>query len=398
MLHALIIPSWYPETPSDISGSFFREQAIALARAHCKVGVIYPQRRPMRSWNHGVQGLEETEDSGVSVLRWRGIKWLSLFSGGNAVLWLRDGMKLYECYVRHHGVPDIIHAHAAIYGGVLARRISRRFGMPYVITEHSSAYARNLIDDRQRTLADDTARHASQRFAVSESFCAFLEGYFGAGAGAGSWDPMPNMVSHRFSGFPLQDTGRKAGGFVFVSITALRKNKGVNDTVNAFACAFPQEKEVSLVIGGDGAERNHLEALVKQLGLEKRVRFLGALSREQVPEVVSAADAFVSSSHYETFGVAVVEALALGRPVIATRCGGPESIVRNGDGILVPPSDVDALAEAMRAMRNNIEDYDAVEMRHACISRYSETAIAARLIACYRDVLGSRQSHQEKSA
>jgi glycosyltransferase involved in cell wall biosynthesis len=393
-LHVLVIPSWYPETPVDISGSFFREQATALVKAHCKVGVIYPQRRSIRNWYRGAYGLDEQDEDGVSVLRWYGIKWLSLFSGGNALLWLRDGIRIYKRYVKRHGVPDIIHAHSAIYGGVLAQRIRQRFGVPYVITEHSSVYVRNMLDDRQRKLAGDAVRLASRRFAVSESLCALLEKYFGMGAG--SWETLPNMVNHMFAEYPLQGPVRKSDGFVFVSITALKNNKGVDDLINAFARAFTHKKEVRLVIGGDGAERANLQALVKRLGLESRVRFLGALSRRQVLETVSVADAFVSSSHYETFGVAVVEALALGKPVIVTRCGGPESIVQERDGMLVPTSDVDSLAEAMKVMRNNIEKYDASEIRQACLCRYSEAAVTARLISCYENLPGTRQSVPER--
>ena len=78
-----------------------------------------------------------------------------------------------------------------------------------------------------------------------------------------------------------------------------------------------------------------LEALVQEKALTEQVTFLGSLTREQVRQEVSEADAFVLSSEYETFGVVVIEALALGKPVIATRCGGPESIVVPSVGYLV---------------------------------------------------------------
>jgi len=198
-----------------------------------------------------------------------------------------------------------------------------------------------------------------------------------------------------FTDFPLQSARRKADDFVFVSITTLAKNKGVEDLINAFGRAFTNVSGVRLVIGGDGVERRRLGELVKQLDLVSRVEFLGALSRGQVLEEVSTADVFVTSSYYETFGVAVVEALALGKPVIATRCGGPESTVRERDGILVPSSDVVALADAMRSMHTNYEKYDAPEIRQACARRFGEAAIVTRLIACYKDVLGSRYGNQE---
>ena len=388
-MHVLVIPSWYPVSPNDVRGSFFREQAIALARANCKVGVIYPQHRSIRKWYGGPFGLNRQDDNGVSVFRRNGIKWLSLFPNGNAFLWLRDGIKLYKRYVKNQGVPDIIHAHSTIYGGVLAHRIHQRFGVPYVITEHSTGYARDILTDGQRQLATDAIRNASRRYAVSEPFCKLLQDYFGIQNGM--WGTLSNIVNRSFSGFPIHSSPRNSSEFVFVSIALLTQNKGIHDLICAFSRAFPHEKSVSLIIGGDGVERPHLEVLVQKLGLVSQVQFLGMLSREQVLEQVAAADAFVSSSHYETFGVAVAEALALGKPVIVTRCGGPESIVRSLGGVIVPPGDVDSLTVAMKSMRENVAKYDSREIREACISRYSEAVITSHLVTSYKKIIDSRQ-------
>jgi len=138
---------------------------------------------------------------------------------------------------------------------------------------------------------------------------------------------------------------------------------------------------------GDGPERSKLQALAVELDIEKSVKFTGLLSRQEVLTTIANADAFVLSSRYETFGVVVIEALALGKPVIATRCGGPESIVRQEDGILVPVDDIGALAAAMEKIIKNQEEYDPIEIRKACINRYSESAIAEKLIKIYSSVI-----------
>ena len=366
-----------------------------MVGAGCKVGVIYSQRRSIKDWYNGPHGIVRQKDNEITTLRLNGIKWMSLFSNGNTHLWLRDGIKLYERYVRSEGVPDIIHAQSNIYGGILAYRINKKFGVPYVITEHSTGYARDRISYRQRQLAADAVKNASRRFAVSEPFCDFLQNYFGLQNG--SWEPLPNIVNRSFTEYPLSDSASNTGKFVFVSIALLTPKKGIRDLVNAFSRAFSHDKKVHLVIGGDGVERQQLEELVRKLGLSTQVVFLGALSREQVLEQVEAADAFVSSSHYETFGVVVAEALALGKPVIATRCGGPESIVRNRDGILVAPANVEELAEAMKSMRENIEKYDSQEIRQACISRFGEATVTAILIENYKDAIDSVKSDVVRS-
>jgi glycosyltransferase involved in cell wall biosynthesis len=115
--------------------------------------------------------------------------------------------------------------------------------------------------------------------------------------------------------------------------------------------AVAEVPEVSLVVVGDGPDREALERQSTQLGLDGRVRFVGSRSRDDVLRTLYAADAAVLSSRYENFPHLVVEALAVGTPVIATSVGGVPEVVRDGEnGLLVPPGDADALAAAIRRL------------------------------------------------
>jgi len=106
---------------------------------------------------------------------------------------------------------------------------------------------------------------------------------------------------------------------------------------------------VDLALAGDGPERGRLGALVAELGLGDRVRFLGAQPRETVLELLAAADGELLSSGWENFPHALVEGLAVGTPVIATGVGGVGEIVADGvNGLLVPPGEPEALAAAIR--------------------------------------------------
>ncbi len=105
---------------------------------------------------------------------------------------------------------------------------------------------------------------------------------------------------------------------------------------------------MTLAIAGDGPDRGALERRARELGLDGRVSFLGTVSREQVLRLFRAADASVLPSAWENFPHTVVEALAVGCPVIATAVGGVPEVVRDGEnGLLVPPGDAAALAEAI---------------------------------------------------
>jgi glycosyltransferase involved in cell wall biosynthesis len=101
---------------------------------------------------------------------------------------------------------------------------------------------------------------------------------------------------------------------------------------------------------------------------------------------------FVLSSLVETFGVVVAEALAMGVPVVATRSGGPESIVGADDGLLVPPGDELALADAMAVMVETRGDYNADLIRKRCIDRFSGAAVADALSGIYCRALAAARA------
>ncbi len=388
MSHILILPSWYPAHPGDINGVFFREQALALAKHGHRVGVISPHLRSLRQWRSlftGQRGIQQEIDAGLTTLRSYGTAWFLRSSSANAELWLTHGRRLFNQYVKCYGRPDLIHVHAMLNAGLLAQQMQRRDGVPYVVTEHFSGYARGTLRPVQLGMAASVAGNAARRFAVSRALCDLLQQKLGEAAGV--WEELPNIVEQRFLDRPLMRRVVSNRRFRFVCVALLTENKGTHLLLQAFARQFATDARVTLDIGGDGVERPRLEQLAGHLGVKDRVRFLGALSRDQVVEVMESADVFVLASRYETFGVVVIEALALGKPVIATRCGGPENIVREHDGLLVPAGDINALAEAMQQMRVDASRYPPDVIRASCASRYSEEAVVERLTRIYHQVV-----------
>lgn len=388
MCHVLIAPSWYPGSAVDAGGSFFREQAAALLKNGCRVGVVAPQLRSVREWKSlraGRYGVEITEDEGIPTVRWHGVRWFPRSPYLNGLYWVHVGLRLYNTYVERYGRPDVVHAHSALYGGVLARAIRERDGIPYVVTEHHTAYARGLIGRTERRIALNAVSGASRRLAVSESFSKVLQEYFGTAAG--DWEVLSNLVSDRFVKLRPSTVRPQRSEYVFLCIALLSPKKAVDNLLAAFASAFKGRQSVALRIGGDGPERARLVELADRLGIAEQVTFLGPLTRDEVAREMSDADAFVLPSRFETFGVVVIEALALGKPVIATRCGGPECIVRAQDGILVAVDDVPSLAQAMCQMLGAGSRYDPMEIQSSCIARFGEEAITARLKKMYHEVL-----------
>jgi glycosyltransferase involved in cell wall biosynthesis len=142
----------------------------------------------------------------------------------------------------------------------------------------------------------------------------------------------------------------------------LRREFGLNGATLAFAGRLTAQKSleraleavadadgVKLVIAGEGPEREPLQTRAGELGIGDRVTFLGAQPRERIVELFHAADATILSSSWENFPHTVVEALAVGTPVLAMQAGGVSEVVHDGvNGLLVAAGDTAALGEAVR--------------------------------------------------
>lgn len=381
-LHILIIPSWYPAFEGDIGGSFFREQAHALKKVGHKVGVIYPQVRSLKD----IKGIH-SKPYGQKYINDKGIPTYRLHHLGVPKLhklqykiWVKFGLQLFKKYVKEFGIPDILHVHSLKPAGYLALEIKYKYKVPFVVTEHSTAFARGLIKNSEIISLKDVVDASNYNIAVSQPFVKLLDNLFKVG----TWNYVPNIVNDDFLNINSDVVQKK---FTFLSVSLLSQKKAVDNLIKAFSCIKNRIPNAILHVGGDGDERENLEKLVKDLNLDDRVIFLGSLSRERVKLEMAKSSVFVLPSRYETFGVVLVEALALGKPVIATRCGGPESIINDTVGTLVEVDDIKQLSEAMLYSYFNYDKYNSEDIKQYCINNFSEEAVTSKLTEIYQSVL-----------
>lgn len=385
-MHILILPSWYPDTPSDVKGVFFRDQALALRNAGHKVGVVAPELRSLRtvfrnqSWGFAPH---YELDEGIATFRKPLLAGLPRVPYGNYLLFRRVASKLVSDYIHEHGKPDIIHGHVGIFAGAAAVDIGRKWGIPVVITEHSTGYAREVYAKWQLKLSERAFRQADSCIAVSPALASLLEELLPATRGFWSW--IPNVVANRFR---LPETFiQDPRPFRFLNLALMSEKKGQLDLIDAFDQLISEGFPAELWLAGDGPIREHLEAEALRRGLSDKIYFPGLVAPDKVPKMLETVDVMVIASHYETFGVVAAEALMAGLPVIATQCGGPECIVSQGDGLLVPPRDPHSLAAAMRQVGENLRSYDRHAIAERAKERFSGPAIAERLTAIYESVV-----------
>jgi L-malate glycosyltransferase len=387
LMHILIVPSWYPQTPNDVSGVFFRDQALALRNYGHEVGVLATSMRSLRSLARGKSTAPVFEnDQGLLTYRKEVLAALPRLPYGNFWLLKRAARKLFKRYISDHGKPDILHAHAAIFGGTIAAELSREFDLPLVLTEHSTGFARKIYSGWQLKLAQKAMCASTACIAVSPALAQLLKEKFPENGNSWLW--IPNVVADRFK--KPEPRNRRNRPIRFLNLALMTEKKGQFDLVQAFSLLEASGLDTELWLAGDGPIRSRLELMAHDYGVYNRVKFLGMVSPESVPNLLAEADVMVVSSHYETFGVVAAEALMAGIPVVSTRCGGPECIVEIGDGLLVEPRDPEKLAAAMLEISKNIDSYDSSKIISRARRRFSGSAIAAQLTCIYEQ---ARKAH-----
>jgi colanic acid/amylovoran biosynthesis glycosyltransferase len=240
---------------------------------------------------------------------------------------------------------DHVHAHTATYPLLTAWLCHRLTGVSYSFTAH----AHDIFADQsflRRRLA--TAEFA---VAISDFNRGFLAAY-----GGDRLTPVHvircgiELSAYRFRPRAPSETGRVRA----LCVAGLKDYKGHHVLLRALADGDPSLERVDLDLVGDGPRRQPLEALVRLLGLQNRVRFHGPLPEPAVLDLLERADLFVlpsviaSDGTMEGLPVVLVEALAAGVPVVATRISGVPELIRDGEtGLLAEPGRADDLRRAM---------------------------------------------------
>lgn len=382
-MHVLFVPSWYPMHYAPISGIFFQDQAQALHLDGLKVGVVYPNLRRLRTFNFSSDILRDhfqtsvQVESGIPVYRLHA--WNPLNSRLRLWAFRLGCRRLMRKYVNQNGLPDLIHGHCAVWGGVAAQDLSETFDVPYVITEHSSAFLRGKVDEWQKPYIRKSFEDADAVWALSSALRRGMEPLL-EDVEIGI---MPEMVDIEF--FRLPTRPRKSNPFTFLSIGSLTSNKGIDLLLRSFAKIVETGANVKLEVGGDGPEEGRLHSLARDLRIQEHVRFLGELSREEVRSAMWRANTLTSTSYVETFGIVLIEAMATGLPVVATQSGGPCDTVCAEVGMLIPTGDVQALSQAMNQMRTT--DFNESRIRSYVKRKYSTEAMTENLKVKYNNVV-----------
>jgi glycosyltransferase involved in cell wall biosynthesis len=285
--------------------------------------------------------------------------------------------------------PDIFHTYL-LHGNVLGRLIGRLVNVPVIIgSERTIGQAR-----RWGRLATRLTNPLTDAVEVNSEICGHaVEEDLGvprdkievvcSGLDLTAYGSVINRDELR------AELGAAAGQHLIVYIGRLRPVKGVEYGIRAFVLAYSQRPDIRMAIAGEGDQKEYLQSLTNELGAEEQVKFLGV--RNDVPELLNAADSVLMPSLNEGFPRTAIEAMAAGKPLVATNVGGtPEAVVDGSTGILVPARDADALAKVIVDLVGDVELQARLGKtgRERAEKNYSVERYVSRLDEMYRKYSG----------
>lgn len=380
-LKVLFVTRGFPSEKDIMSGNYEAVQAKALAAKGHHVAVVSVKNVFILRWIFCTHIRHRIVD-GVDVYDCTGLR-LSThfckFKKWDEWLLFRTFRKVVDCCIDECGRPDIVHAHLLINAFYISF-MKEQYHLPLVITEHWTEMNRDDINPRLRRMAS-VYNQADRVICVSQALADSLKKNFGVNALV-----INNMVSDVF--FEDKKIERNDGLFKFVACGVFRanRNKGFDILIDAFAQASFTDN-VRLDIIGEGPDLPYIQNKIISYGLQNQIRLLGVMPPEDVSNRLCLSDCFVLSSRIETFAIVVIEAMAKGLPIIATRSGGPETFLRPEHGILIDKENTNQLTDALKYMVEHHSDYDSDDIRSFCQSNFSQNVIADQILNVYNQLL-----------
>ena len=379
-MHIVEIPSFF--TP--YGGEFCLDQARALkAQGHevrilsnVQLGVTIGLKGyltlPFRRYEHQQDGITvcQSFQRGVPMT----VRW-------NVRRWVHIVCSMFDDYVARYGRPDILHAHCSKWGGYAAMQISRKYQIPYVITEHLS----RLVFEKefgpapsgvwQIPLLREAYEHADLVIPVSEELVDNIACYFGKDY---RWQAVSNTIDTDFFHYQPR-TALSGRPFRFCCLAINWPMKGYDILIPAFRQLRESGQNVELHIAGRGTDSAEFQSMLSD-GMVTH----GLISRNAVRELLYQSDALVLASRSEVQPLSLLEAMCTGIPVVATECV-PQSLRIEGCHI-VPIDDVAALAEMMGRVMGQ-QDPDGRMISDGVIRLASPAVVGQRLSALFDKVL-----------
>lgn len=387
-VHILFIPSWLSINKKDEQlGSFFVEQAQALDEQGENIKILYVDNISLKKFLFFIKDFilgnifkKEFKRNGVVCIPHF---FINVFPKNNTlgkILFRKKYINCIDKYIEKNGKPDVIHIQSMSGLYDLPIFLKNKFKFNVVITEHSSGYVLKKPVQEDYNIFKKNIDSADKFLAVSDFYAEYINSI----ALVNKVEVVPNnlnkdILKEKYSDF------NKREKFTFIAVGNLYDIKRHNLLIENFSTLiFNKKIDAELLIVGDGDNRSKLEKLIKINKLDKYIKILGKKDRAETLDLIASSHVLVVSSLIETFSVVTIEALALKTLVISTKCGGPQMLVNENNGILC---DDDDLSNSMEYLYKNYSKYSLNKVREDALSKYSPEVISRQIKDIYQGLI-----------
>lgn len=374
----LFISSWFPNKLHPFDGNFVQRHAEAVHTLH-DVEIL-----------HAVPDPDQQELYRIENLIINGIRTVIVYyqDAGNPV---RNNIRKFTAYRKGYRLlkrPDLVHANVLHTNLLFAVWLKKKFGIPFVVTEHFTDYRPvNLqnLSVSQKIVAKLIGNSASKIFPVTTELQKGLQKL-------GINTPVkvvPNVVNTEI--FQPEEKGNN-GIFTFLHISNLVPRKNPDKIVSAATQLLDEGIDFKLLIGGD-AQKHDAELLRKQIeqsGFQHRIDLFGMLTTEQVAAKMKEADCFILFSEDENQPCVLSESFAAGIPVISSDVGGIAEYFPENFGVLIQERTIDQLKIAMKTVLQREGLASRQELAAYAHSKFSVSSIAQQYSTSYFEILNDQ--------
>mgnify|MGYP003888038357 CR=1 FL=1 len=399
----LIIPSWYPTHNDPSLGIFFKVQAEMF----CKNSVFDIKVLPYSLTTVGRRELikrilrgrfnvfsKSRNDIDLSLfeitvkvnhIAYSARKYSELKNIKNTYF------KLLSQFIDLGWKPDLIHAHDVHWGGAIANYIYEQLRIPYIITQHKPIYF-NFIDSFTQKEFVSAFKNARQVLTVSNYDLRLLT----SAAVNNSIQSVGNLVDENL--FPLKTEQQDQSKFVIYTVGSLSYRKDYFTFLKAlhYLIYTLEEKNIEVIINYVGQYEDNftmvqLKQLVDEYSLSAYCKFTSKIPIDKMFNYYHSASVYVQTSIYETFGLAVAEALVCGTPVVAIDNGGIRDIYNGENMVLKEIGDYKGIAEGIASIKRKSVIFDPNDLRNSVINKFGMDAFKERIGNIYLNNLDVAQ-------
>lgn len=399
-MKVLIISHMYPSTFNSMAGIFVHQQVKTLKEKGIEVKVIspvplapFPLNLISKKWARYREIPYKTNIEGIDVYYPRYLEFPKGIMFHRSGFFMAKGIKRIINKVYKEFKFDLIHSHVAVPDGYAGMILNKEFKVPHVVTIHGQDFQNTISRNINcKKALFNVLNHIDKIITVSNKLKNVVkdENFYNKIEVVNNGIDKDYISVDKIQENYIEKNRINKNLIKILSVSNLKETKGIHINLKAIAKLKEIYSNISYDIIGDGEYRGKLEELIKELGLEDNVSFLGKLEHKEVIDIMKQYDIFSLPSYKEGFGMVYIEAMAQGIPVIGVKGEGIEDAIENGvNGFLVERKNIEELVKIMKFLTEN--PYKRIDIGKCAIetvlNKFTWNVNADKMISIYNEMI-----------